>query len=42
MCNIIKKDHPDVQIINDNILNYSFENDQFDIIQMIALSIYFQ
>ena len=37
MCNIIKKDNPDVQIINDNILNYSFENDQFDIIQMIAV-----
>ena len=37
MCNIIRKDNPDIQIINDNILDYNFENKQFDIIQMIAV-----
>lgn len=37
MCNIIRKDNPDIQIINDNILNYNFENRKFDVIQMIAV-----
>ena len=37
MCNIIRKDNPDIQIINDNILDYNVENKQFDIIQMIAV-----
>ena len=37
MCNIIRKDNPDIQIINDNILDYNFENRKFDVIQMIAV-----
>lgn len=37
MCNIIRNDNPDIQIINDNILNYNFDNEKFDIIQMIAV-----
>lgn len=37
MCDIIRKDNPDIKIINDNILDYDFASKQFDIIQMIAV-----
>ena len=37
MCDILRKDNPDIKIINDNIFDYDFENKQFDIIQMIAV-----
>ena len=37
MCDIIRKNNPDIKIINDNILDYDFKNKQFDIIQMIAV-----
>lgn len=37
MCEIIRKNNPDIKIINANILDYSFKNQRFDIIQMIAV-----
>lgn len=37
MCNIIKKNNPDIKIINSDILEYNFTNKQFDIIQMVAV-----